>query len=163
MNDVPVDVDVNEHDHYRGLHIVVIDPTDGSVEWATVFDTYESPEGFDGFIAKDLHLKQGSIVAAACKDDCATKLSLRGRQWFANMGSKEIWNLGYRQGFAFIGISGREEVNEKRAIQTEDQVSVGQLFHFNADIGVQGLSQTASDLSTHAKVDNHSFDNAYLA
>ena len=32
------------------------------------------------------------------------------------MGSYEIWNLGYREGYAFIGTSGYRGANEKRAI-----------------------------------------------
>ena len=40
---------------------------------------------------------------AACKDDCVTKLSEKGKKWFQSMGSKEIAHLEYHQGFAFIG------------------------------------------------------------
>lgn len=31
INDVPVEVSKNKNDHYRGLHLVIIDPTDGEV------------------------------------------------------------------------------------------------------------------------------------
>ncbi len=44
---------------------------------------------------------------AACKDECISKMSDQGKLWFANMGSKEIWKLKFREGFAFIGISGK--------------------------------------------------------
>ena len=41
------------------------------------------------------------------------------------MGSKEIWNVGYRESFAFIGISGKKTiVIEKRAMHKKDKVSV---------------------------------------
>ena len=39
------------------------------------------------------------------------------------MGSKEIWNLGYRQGFAFIGILGRSDPQEKIGINQQAQVT----------------------------------------
>ena len=64
-------------------------------------------------------MPNGHIVVAACKDDCVTNLSTAGKKWFFDMGSKEIWNLGYRQGFSFIGINGQNTtgfgVFEKRA------------------------------------------------
>ena len=42
-----------------------------------------------------------------------------------DMGSKEIGNLGYREGFAFIGGRGlRDAVMEKRAKKSGSKVSV---------------------------------------
>lgn len=81
-----------------------MNPSNGLIEYNQVFDTYISSEQFDRFIEDDL--PEQYIIVAACKDECTTKLSEKGRQWFSDMGSKEIWNLGYRQSFAFIGISG---------------------------------------------------------
>ena len=80
------------------------------VEAAKVFDTYKTSDAFDEFISKAL--PEGRIIAAACKDECVSKLSQKGKQWFANMGSKEIWNLGYREAFSFTGISGGKLANE---------------------------------------------------
>ena len=41
------------------------------------------------------------------------------------MGSKQIMNLKYRQGFSFIGIIGKKDsVLEKRAESTKEMVSV---------------------------------------
>ena len=82
---------------------MVIDSSTGEVQVARVFDTYKSSVEFDKFIEGDL--TEGFIVIAACKDECTKNLSDKGRLWFANMGSKEIWKLEYRCGFAFIGIS----------------------------------------------------------
>lgn len=120
--DVLVIVEKNEHNHYRGLHIVVINPTNGKVETAKVFDTYKKADGFDSFITK--HIPEGHIVVAACKDECTTSLSQSGKQWFANMGSKEIWNLGYRCAFAFVGVSGRKDPSESRAEEKWQKVAV---------------------------------------
>lgn len=44
------------------------------------------------------------------------------------MGSKEIWNLDYRQGFAFIGITGRKEFKEVRAFERKEAVTVTQVY-----------------------------------
>lgn len=86
-----IDCGLNENDHHRGFHIVVLDPTDGEIIAAKVFDTYSSSEGLDWFLRDGI--PHGYIVIAACKDDGARHLSERGKQWFANMGSTEIWNL----------------------------------------------------------------------
>ena len=82
----------------------------------------------DSFI-NSKRIPVGYIVVAACMDDCAANLSHTARQWFADMGSKEIENLRYRQGFAFIGIRGRPgSALEQRAKQQTDKVSVSQIF-----------------------------------
>lgn len=68
-------------------------------------------------------------MAAACKDECATSLSGRCKAWFQAMGSTEIANLKYREGFAFIGqINAKHQVNEKRAAGQGYQVSATQIF-----------------------------------
>ena len=46
INGEPVDIEKNENSHYRGMHVVIINPTDGEVEFAKVFDTYENSETF---------------------------------------------------------------------------------------------------------------------
>ena len=126
INDAQVEVEKNDRGHDRGLHIVVIDPVNGEVELAKVFDTYWDSKEFETWIYQGI--PDGSIVCAACKDDCRSSLSVGVKLWFDMMGSQEIWNLEYRQGFAFIGIIGktREErkLNEKRSIKEEYEVSI---------------------------------------
>lgn len=103
----------------------MVNPTNGKVELAKAFDTYKSSDELDGFILSGC--SKGYILAAACKDDCFTSLSYEGSKFFGEMGSKFMWKLGYRKGFAFIGISGKIEnavVNEKRSYNTKDAVSV---------------------------------------
>ena len=68
-----VRVEKNENNHYRGLHVVVINRYDGSIEAAKVFDTYSNTEKFDQFIKNNICKNQ--IVAVAAMDDCVTKLS----------------------------------------------------------------------------------------
>ena len=41
INDKAIDCEPNEYQHFRGLHIVVIHPTNGEVKFAKVFDTYQ--------------------------------------------------------------------------------------------------------------------------
>ena len=79
-------------------------------------------------------IPKGFIVIAACMDDCVTQLSNKSKCWFADMGSQEIWNLGYRQGFAFIGIMGEKKANEMRALESYQTVSVTQILETNVDI-----------------------------
>ena len=46
------------------------------------------------------------------------------------MGSKEIWNLKYREGFTFIGESGNSETcNEKRSKTQDQEVTINELFY----------------------------------
>ena len=85
INNEPIRIEMNENGHYRGLHIVIINPLNGKVEYSRAFDTYMSSMAFESFI--DLGLPPGSIVVAACKDDCATKLSEKVKDWFLEMGS----------------------------------------------------------------------------
>ena len=94
----------NENGHFRGLHIVVINSIDGNVEMAKVFDTYKSSEGFNKLITHDI--PDGYIIVAACSDECTSNLSYDFKSWFENIGSKEIWNIGYRHSYSFIGIMG---------------------------------------------------------
>ena len=91
INDNPVVLEKNENGHYRGLNIVIITPT-GSIHCAKAFDTYWSSDILEEFI-KQLMIPDGYIVAVACKDEGATKLTNLVKQWFADMGAKHIWNL----------------------------------------------------------------------
>ena len=74
INDVAVELNQNESCHDRGLHVAIINPLSGILESAKVFDTYAKPNGFDSFIAGN-DIPKGSLVVAACKDECSTGLS----------------------------------------------------------------------------------------
>ena len=73
INDEKVNFQPNENNHDRGLHIVIINPFNGQIESAKVFDTYESSAALNKFILEDV--PQSYIVVAACKDECSTNLS----------------------------------------------------------------------------------------
>ena len=95
LNNKQIDVEKNQFGHYRGLHVVAICPSTGKVNFARVFDTYKSSEAFEHLIKRNV-IPLGHIVAAACKDDCVTKLSDLVQGWFEYMGSEEIKKLTYR-------------------------------------------------------------------
>ena len=47
INEVPVDLEPNVNGHYRGLHVVIINPNSGEIVKRQVFDTYRSSEIFE--------------------------------------------------------------------------------------------------------------------
>ena len=104
IDDVEVAVRPNKNGHHRGLHVVVLNPANNEIEWHGTFDTYYCGDLLDDFIWNEL--PDGYIVVAACKDEMTESISPVARKWFARMGSRLIWSLGYRCGFAFIGIRG---------------------------------------------------------
>lgn len=136
VNDAPVEIEKNENGHHRGVHVVIINPSNGKIELAKAYDTYETPHEFENLVFSKRY-PAGHIVVAACKDDCISKMSLYGVRWFTRMGSKEIYRLDKKCGFAFIGIFGageKAEANEKRSMAESEDCMVSQIFYVNADI-----------------------------
>ena len=93
---------------------------------AKIFDTYKSSVELEKFI--DKVIPDGHIIAVACKDDCFTNLSDKCKQWFSDLGSNAIWDLKYRDAFAFIGISGHQDAQEK---MSNDEVQITSFFRVN--------------------------------
>ena len=50
INGAPILLEPNTSNHFRGLHIVVINETSGEVVLAKVFDTYESSKQLEDLI-----------------------------------------------------------------------------------------------------------------
>lgn len=97
INDQLVVSEVNTSGHYRGIHVVIVNPATKGIVIAKVFDTYKSGVEFDEFLKKEKITKDdGYIVVATCMDDCWTKMSNDAKMWFVNMGSKAIIDLKYR-------------------------------------------------------------------
>lgn len=86
VNNLPVSVDLNHNSHYRGLHIVVINPNNGYIMFARAFDTYDTSEHLDHFVTNYV-VPEWYIIVAACNDDCFESLSILSKMWFANLGS----------------------------------------------------------------------------
>ena len=129
INDAQVPVKENHTGNYRGLHIVIINPENGHISFAGVFDTYTSSEHLEKFIAHDV--PRNHIIVAACKDECVKNLSQTCKMWLSDMGSKEIWNLEYRCSYAFIGISGKQKAIEQRSTFSIKEALVTQIFYIN--------------------------------
>ena len=128
INDKVIKPVKNENGNFRGMHIVAVDPQDGKIYENHVFDTYESSDTMEKWIKKN-YIRLDWIVIAACEDECAKNLSNYVKRWFGFMGSKEIWKVGYREGFTFIGTHGanaykRNPPVEKRTINGQNQCSV---------------------------------------
>ena len=110
------------HNDFRGLHIAVVDPLHQKVE-AAVFDTFETAEAAEKFIRQPL--AYGNIVIAASKHGlCSQKV----KDWFTEMGSELIENVGKNEGFAFISAIGSPIVNEKIASGDNDKVNLYQVI-----------------------------------
>ena len=136
INDLPVEIlgDNNQNPSQWGLHVVLINNTNGIVEAAKSFDTYEHSRVINAFITNDI--PDGWIVCAACKDECIMNLSKKAKDWLVKMGSKEIYQTRQGCGFAFIGVYNylgyiKDPPIEKRAQTQEESVSVTQVFHID--------------------------------
>lgn len=155
-----IKVEKNKNDHERGLHVVLINPTNGKVDFAKVFDTYEPSNDFVQWITANKE-KKGSIVVAACQDDCSKSMPVFCKKWFEEMGSTEIMNLEYHQGYAFIGTIGGKECHEKRATKLTEEVSVTWILNTNKPVPFEvptSLNTTTPDDKVIAHVDDEEGD-----
>ena len=50
INEEIVKLEPNSNGHFRGLHVIVVNPNDGNIEYAQVFDTYKSSDSLQEFI-----------------------------------------------------------------------------------------------------------------
>lgn len=76
---------------------------------------------------KDLkaELPQFCIIMVGVKDEGSRKLSKEVKAYFKQMGSNKINNLGFRQGWAFIGIKGMTKFAEKKGKQVGTGLILG--------------------------------------
>lgn len=70
-------------------------------------------------------VRRGSIVIAAVRDSASEKLSSEVKELFMRMGSAEISHLGSKEGWAFIGVKGQQNGNEKRGGMSEMGLILG--------------------------------------
>ena len=61
-----MEVQKNQSNHSRGLHIVIINPSKGTVENALVFDTYKDSKKLEEFFEKGITKTDPHIVVIAC-------------------------------------------------------------------------------------------------
>lgn len=106
----------HENGHDRGLHMVIMDPSDGKIVMARIFDTYTSSFDLELFIDFMNESDDGFIIIVACKDDCVKNLSDKCKEWFYDMGSEEINHLEYREGYSFVGKTGARDGFDTRSM-----------------------------------------------
>lgn len=71
----------------------VVNPTTKKVIIHKAYDTFMSSEHLDSALES---LPFGSIVAVGVQDEGSRKLSKKAKQFFKDMGSKQISQLGFR-------------------------------------------------------------------
>lgn len=130
INGQNVDLEASEACNMEGLHIVVINKVNGDILCKKVFDVKISFEELDNFIKNiGMKLQDGSIIVAACKNECTNKMSMDAKIWFGDIGAREIWKKGHGKGFVFIGTIGNpENVNEVRSNHKKDPASTQQII-----------------------------------
>jgi hypothetical protein len=70
-------------------------------------------------------LPKGTVIIAAVKDDGSKRLKYSAKRMFMNMGSKKIWKLGYKKGWAFLGVKGMKQGVEQYGKSAEFGVVMG--------------------------------------
>ena len=100
-----VSVQIEKHDTgFCGLHVVIINSNTGQVESAKAYESFKNFYKFEEFVDKiTKKMPKGHIAVAAIKNDIHKKLYAIGRNFFQTLGSDEIWDMGYREAFCFIG------------------------------------------------------------
>lgn len=98
----------------RGLNVVALDPFKHEVIGNVSYDTYGDAKAAKRFVKDFKKLPAGAVVVIGVRDEASKRLSGEAKDVIKAMGSKEIVNLGFRQGFAFIGVKGQVKFLEKR-------------------------------------------------
>lgn len=83
----------------------IVNPRTGKVKKKRIFDTFENSDGIEKWFST---VVQDYIVVCACRDECTKRFLWEGRKWFCQMGSKDVKNIIYKGGWAFIGLFARK-------------------------------------------------------
>jgi hypothetical protein len=108
----------------RGLNVVVIDRATGQVTHKQAFDTCASADASNDFAALVEGLPFGSIVAVAVLDEAHARLNERAKRACRMLGSERIYQLGYRNSWAIVGMKGAGAGSAVEALGTNGAVSV---------------------------------------
>jgi len=98
----------------RGLNVVALEPFKHEIVLNQAYDTYGDAKASKRFVKDFKRLPTGSVIVIGVKDEASNKLSGEAKDVFAALGSKEVANLKFREGFAFIGVKGQIKFLEKR-------------------------------------------------
>lgn len=109
-----------------GLNVVALEPFKHEMILNTSYNTAKDEGASKRFIKDFKKLPKASIIVIGCKGDCSKKLSGTARQVLQALGSEEIVNLGFDQGYVFIGVKGQVKFLEKRG----DLVGTGAILSY---------------------------------
>jgi len=98
----------------RGLNVVALEPFKHEIVLNESYDTFGDSNASKKFVKQFKKLPTGAVVIIGVKDEASKKLSGDAKAVIAALGSSEIESLGFRQGFAFIGVKGQKKYLEKR-------------------------------------------------
>lgn len=101
----------------RGINIVALCFNTHNLLYTGSYDTYNSSSESTRLVndLKDVtKIPKSCVIVATVKDEASNNLSTDCKNIFKSMGSNEIQNLGYREGWSFICVNGSQRCAEKR-------------------------------------------------
>jgi len=110
---------------------VVVEPRTHNVIHQKAYDTSKDRRAAKRMAHDYNKLPKGSIIMVAVKEEASAKLTNGLRKVFSKMGSKEIYNLGLNECWAFIGIKGQKGFGERRST---GQVGVGMILGYSKTV-----------------------------
>lgn len=109
----------------RGVNIIALAGQNHEVIHSQTYDTFASKKASEQLAADLATIPLGSVIVAAVKDEASKSLTQSAKDFFINMGSKEVSQLGYREGWLFIGIKGTKSHLEKRGADVNAGLILG--------------------------------------
>lgn len=117
---------VNHDSGKRGLNVVALEPFKHELILNQSYDTFGDAKASAKFVKDFKKLPKASVIIIGVKDEASKRLSGEAKEVIKALGSEEIVNLGFRQGFAFIGVKGQIKFLEKRG----DIVGTGAILSY---------------------------------
>lgn len=142
----------------RGLNVVFLDPFKHELLGNASYDTYADPKASGRFVKDFKNLPEGSVVIIGVKDEASKRLSGEAKQIIQALGSQEIVNIAFRQGFAFIGVKNQVKFLEKRG----DAVGTGAILSY-ATVERKKEKRARVDGGSHLEIVSAGFTNGNLA
>lgn len=109
----------------RGFNVIILAGQNHEVLSSKTYDTFASKAESEKMVNDAANAPVGSVIIAAIKDEGSRMLTQEAKDIFTAMGAKEINNLGYRDGYVFIGVRGSKSHVEKRAKSTNTGIILG--------------------------------------